>query len=129
MNNNLKQENPPLPEHFTFYEDPGHGSLKMPYSALKQLGIEDKISGFSYQKEEYVFLEEDMDAGTFVKSYLKAIGKAENDYKYFHSLTDTDYSDRSFVPNLPSYFPPEKQPKRREHNMKTDGPQGKGKGI
>ncbi len=50
---------------FTFYTDPGHGWVEVPRSLLHELGIADKISGFSYQRGEDVFLEEDRDLAIF----------------------------------------------------------------
>jgi len=53
---------------YDFYTDPGHGWLKIKRDQLKKLGIEDKISSCSYQLDDDVYLEEDKDAGLFVKS-------------------------------------------------------------
>ena len=60
---------------FIFFSDIGHGWLKVPRSLLNKLGIENKISTYSYQKGDYVYLEEDADATTFIKEYKKQIGK------------------------------------------------------
>ena len=51
-----------------FYADPGHGWAKVKRSLLKELGIEDKISSYSYQKGEFVYLEEDCDQYLFWKT-------------------------------------------------------------
>ena len=53
---------------FHFYADPGHGWAKVKRSLLKELGIEDKISSYSYQKGEFVYLEEDCDQYLFWKT-------------------------------------------------------------
>lgn len=53
---------------FKFYEDPGHGWLAVKRSLLVELGIEQHISPFSYQKGKTVYLEEDCDANRFVKA-------------------------------------------------------------
>ena len=53
---------------FQFYSDPGHGWAKVKRSLLKELGIEDKISSYSYQKGEFVYLEEDCDQYLFWKT-------------------------------------------------------------
>lgn len=34
---------------FQFYADPGHGWVEVKRELLKELGIEDKISSYSYQ--------------------------------------------------------------------------------
>ncbi len=49
-----------------FYSDPGHGWLAVKRQTLIDLGIADKISGYSYQRGDTVYLEEDSDAGLFV---------------------------------------------------------------
>jgi hypothetical protein len=54
---------------FIYFTDPGHGWLKVPRSLLKDLGIEAKITNFSYQRGDYVYLEEDLDYATFFKAY------------------------------------------------------------
>lgn len=59
---------------YVFHSDPGHGWLAVKLKELQELGIEDKISSFSYQKGATVYLEEDCDAGVFIEA-LKASGK------------------------------------------------------
>jgi hypothetical protein len=54
--------------------DPGHGWLEVKYSELKDLGIEDKISSYSYIKGDAVYLEEDCDAAVYLDA-MKAKGK------------------------------------------------------
>jgi len=48
-----------------FYSDPGHGWGAVKRKVLIELGILDKITGFSYQKGQTVYLEEDLDLSTF----------------------------------------------------------------
>ena len=48
-----------------FYEDPGHGWLKVPKALLRVLDIEDQISWYSYQKGDFAYLEEDCDYSLF----------------------------------------------------------------
>lgn len=50
------------------YSDPGHGWLKCKRKLLVDLGIADKISRFSYQRNEDVYLEEDCDVSVFMKA-------------------------------------------------------------
>ncbi len=59
---------------FNFYSDPGHGWLKVPKSLLITLGISHKVSGYSYQRGEYAYLEEDGDVSCFFKAYEKHTG-------------------------------------------------------
>jgi len=49
-----------------FYSDPGHGWGAVKRKVLDQLGIADKITAFSYQKGQTVYLEEDCDLSTLV---------------------------------------------------------------
>lgn len=44
-----------------FYSDPGHGWAKCKREVLNNLGIANKVSPYSYQRGEYVYLEEDCD--------------------------------------------------------------------
>jgi hypothetical protein len=44
-----------------FFSDAGHGWGRVPHSLITELGIADKISEFSYQDRDYVYLEEDCD--------------------------------------------------------------------
>jgi len=54
-----------------FYADPGHGWVAVKRKMLHDLNIASKITGYSYQKGQTVYLEEDMDLGTL----LKALGE------------------------------------------------------
>lgn len=59
--------------NYYFYSDPGHGWLAVNYDELVELGINDKISGYSYRKGNTVYLEEDCDMATFMNA-LEAKG-------------------------------------------------------
>ena len=59
---------------YTYYQDPGHGWLKVDRKMLKELNIHTEITGYSYQFGEYVYLEEDCDAGLFFEAYMKKFG-------------------------------------------------------
>lgn len=50
------------------YEDPGHAWAKVKRSDLINLGIENKISSYSYEKGDHVYLEEDCDLTLLLKS-------------------------------------------------------------
>ena len=49
-----------------FYSDPGHGWGAVKRKVLDDLGISNKITVFSYQKGNTVYLEEDCDLSTLV---------------------------------------------------------------
>ena len=78
-----------------FHSDPSHAWLGVDYKELVDLGIEDKISSYSYQLGKNVYLEEDCDAPIYLNK-CKA-NNIEVDIEYL--FTDDD----SFVRGLPSY--------------------------
>lgn len=47
-----------------YYQDPGHGWVKVPIKTLVRLNIAHKISNYSYMRGLYAYLEEDCDLGT-----------------------------------------------------------------
>jgi len=49
-----------------FYSDPGHGWVAVKRQLLVDLGILDKITLYSYQKGNTVYLEEDCDFSTLM---------------------------------------------------------------
>ena len=53
---------------YDFYSDPGHGWLHVKLDELVELGIADKISGYSYIKGNDVYLEEDCDMTHFMNA-------------------------------------------------------------
>lgn len=68
---------------FNYYCDPAHGWVKVKNSLLKKLGIEREISGFSYTRGDYSYLEEDCDASRLADALEK--NKIEIKYKQFHT--------------------------------------------
>ena len=58
---------------YDVYVDPGHAWLKVKRTELDKLGIADKISSYSYQRGEHVYLEEDCDLYRFMEA-MEAIG-------------------------------------------------------
>jgi len=59
---------------FSYYQDPGHGWVKVQRKLLADLGILNQITGCSYQHGKFVYLEEDCDAGLFFKAFEKQNG-------------------------------------------------------
>lgn len=57
-----------------FYSDGGHGWAKVKRELIVKLQIEDQISSYSYQRGDYVYLEEDCDLANFVNK-LNAINE------------------------------------------------------
>jgi hypothetical protein len=58
---------------FTVYSDPGHAWARVSFETLRELGIEEKISVYSYQRNGYAFLEEDCDLTVLILA-LRARG-------------------------------------------------------
>ena len=46
-----------------YYQDPGHGWIKVSNKLLNKLAINNKISNYSYMRKDYAYLEEDCDVG------------------------------------------------------------------
>ena len=67
----------------TIYADPGHAWCKVPRSLLVKLGIDGDITTFSYQRGEYVYLEEDCDLPLLITT-LRAWGKSV-EFKELHT--------------------------------------------
>ena len=72
-----------------FHTDPGHGWLEVKYSELKELRIEDKISSYSYIKDDAVYLEEDCDAAV----YLDAMKAKGNEVEIIELVQLDDYHE------------------------------------
>jgi hypothetical protein len=53
------------------YQTPGHGWAKVKRSELIKLGIQNDITSCSYQRGEFVYLEEDQDLSTYVNALIK----------------------------------------------------------
>jgi hypothetical protein len=51
-----------------FHQDGGHGWICVKISELEALGIADKITGFSYQRKQSAYLEEDTDYTTYLNA-------------------------------------------------------------
>lgn len=57
---------------YDFYSDPSHGWLEVERAELEKLGVLGKVSGYSYQYGNFVYLEEDVDAGVFLNAKAEA---------------------------------------------------------
>ena len=53
---------------YDFYQDSGHGWVKVSIKELSELSLLDKITPYSYYKKGYVYLEEDCDLNLFYKA-------------------------------------------------------------
>tara|TARA_B100000900_G_scaffold37245_1_gene27965 strand:+ start:2069 stop:2392 length:324 start_codon:yes stop_codon:yes gene_type:complete len=57
--------------------DPGHGWYKVSRKLLRKMNLLSKISSFSYQKNDWVYLEEDCDATIFFDRYKELFGEIQ----------------------------------------------------
>ena len=55
-------------EVYIFFNDAGHAWLRVPIAELIGLSIADQISACSYINGKYAYLEEDCDAGVFLRA-------------------------------------------------------------
>jgi hypothetical protein len=58
--------------NLVIHTDPAHGWGQVPHSLLKDLGITDQISTYSYLDNENAYLEEDCDLSLFMLSAKNA---------------------------------------------------------
>ena len=77
---------------YTFYSDPGHAWLEVPFSDLIYLNIEADITAYSYMRGEFAYLEENLDFTTF----CNAMGKAGRSFRIKESNTNADSIIRQY---------------------------------
>ena len=52
----------------SYFTDPGHGWVSVKIDTLKNLGIADQISHYSYMRGKSAYLEEDCDLGLLLRT-------------------------------------------------------------
>lgn len=82
---------------FQAYNDPGHAWVKVPRALLIKLGVEKHITPFSYERGEMVYLEEDLDYGTFLNA-MRSVGKTVELVNNHANRSSKIRSYRSFSP-------------------------------
>lgn len=87
-----------------WHMDYGHSWLEVTNSLLKKLGIADKISHYSYQKDDYAYLEEDCDASIFFEAYFR------------NKEWWKDKDNRKIVESIKTYLYKEDAPIRRYYS-------------
>jgi hypothetical protein len=70
----------------TFIIDPGHGWLEVPVSELLDFRIADQISACSYLHRGNAYLEEDCDAGKYIRA-LQAHGQTFHVNERYEEVT------------------------------------------
>ena len=85
-------------KQYTFHADASHGWLAVSLNELIELDV--KPSSYSYfdKANEIVYLEEDQDAGLFIKAYI-------NKYKRQPKINE-EYQEQSFVRSLRTMWKP-----------------------
>lgn len=91
---------PPMTLHF--YADPGHGWLRVKRQLLIDYGIEARVTRYSYEKHDYVYLEQDSDA-TLLLEVLKKAGITPT---IIHHNTNGVSSIRTYNAYNPTTPPP-----------------------
>lgn len=83
------------------YSDPGHAWGKVKRIVLHNLGIADNITSYSYQRGEYVYLEEDCDLSTL----CMALNQRNTRIKFVEKSTNRDSRIRSYERYKPLAVP------------------------
>ena len=90
---NQVQQSQPQILNLRFFSDPGHGWLEVDMVHIIVLGLADKISDYSYMREDFAYLEEDCDEGLFLDA-AKEAGIKVNCISHY---TNTDSEIRSYA--------------------------------
>jgi hypothetical protein len=80
------------------YNDPGHGWVAIKRDVLIKLGIEHKVSYYSYQRGQTVYLEEDCDASLLIS----AARDAGITFGFVHKHTNKRSPIRSYAQFKPT---------------------------
>lgn len=117
------------PEHLTYmpmdvnssyahYQDSGHGWLEVPTRELKAMGLESRITPYSYLNKDKAYLEEDLDAGTF----LDMRGLLQTPFSVLSKYLDGSCYIRDFPHYRPEAITPENvKPERKNKKSQDDG--------
>ena len=65
-----------------YYQDPAHGWIAVKLKELEELGIANKISSYSYVRGKTAYLEEDMDAQTYMDAQKARGVKVQLDQRH-----------------------------------------------
>lgn len=90
------------PIKLKFYSDPGHGWVAVKRSLLYELNLQNKISGYSYQKGNTVYLEEDRDASLLIQ--------ALKDNQIEFTIQSSNSDKRSVIRSYESFFESSNKP-------------------
>ena len=76
--------------------DPGHAWLIVERDELTKLGIKDKISSYSYYKNDLAYLEEDCDAAIYIEAVIAQRGISPADMKPYSQSFERNAPCRSY---------------------------------
>lgn len=85
-----------------YYQDPGHGWVKVPAKLLAELKIAHLISQYSYCKGPWIYLEEDCDLSHFMQA-MKSAGRPVE-------LVEHHTNNDSAIRHYDRYTAPRKDP-------------------
>lgn len=90
---------------YTFISDPGHGWLRVKLDELRDLGIADKITQFSYRDGDDAWLEEDCDLSTFIVARAARVDVEPRDWGVAFFALDVEQRTvrETHIRNLPHY--------------------------
>jgi hypothetical protein len=86
----------------TFYNDPGHAWLGVKYQDLIILDLVGSISRYSYRKGDDVYLEEDLDAGIYIRA-LWGDKITSPEFQQWKSMLKEFHREDIFIRNLNQY--------------------------
>lgn len=90
---------------FTYLQDAGHGWISVPIKYLRACMSDAEIkaiSPFSYTKGKSIYLEEDCDAGLFIKAWKSLIPEFKTEVKYTEKSPVRSYHriDKEFIDEI-----------------------------
>ena len=90
---------------YTFISDPGHGWLNVKLDELRELGIADQITPYSYRDGDCAWLEEDCDLSTFIVARAARVNADPREWaQAFFALDVEQHTVReTHIRNLPRY--------------------------
>jgi hypothetical protein len=78
----------------TFFNDGGHGWYAVKRKRLESMGLLDKISPYSYQRGQTVYLEEDADATLFFDKLSEEERKIITTKSSYRNISPIRYYER-----------------------------------
>lgn len=87
----------------TYFQDPGHGWLRVPFWMLEKLKIEPTTCSYRSNQLKMAYLEEDLDMGSFLKAFSAFYG-------FDPMIKEQFIEDRIFIRNLDRFQPASDNP-------------------